>query len=462
MFNNKVFLIIIINFLFFSQNKNDYCLNFNFLKNSFDINCINPYLDLVPSELIYNITVINTLNFIKKYKSPTEKEKNNYLKNIKKEGYLKDTSIKGQKKQKFICKNITEINFDEIINEPYNENNPNQICNNIYANYYYKNISKEFDYNYSKFQKIPKFCGGRIDAVWTYVDLNDSFWKFQYKEKIGEKIEQIRYRNYDSLKYSMRSVYKYISFIKHYYLILSNESQIPDFLIKYNNVTEYKIHFIYHRDIFPKDNQNIELPTFSSNAIETTLALIPDLSECFLYLNADFFVGDYLSPAFFVNPFNNKINLFKNNVFIPIESNYIWEKELSFTNFVLDYYLKKKEKRLKHAHVLQFFRKSVLLETYEKFKIPYSITRKYIQRNIYNIVTYYFFSIYAEKYKYGEFKYKIFENYYNLNNFFKFQKNENVKLFCVNDEKSENDITNILTFKKKMEILFLNKTIFEV
>ena len=85
-----------------------------------------------------------------------------------------------------------------------------------------------------------------------------------------------------------------------------------------------------------------------------------------------------------------------------------------------------------HAHVLLFFRKSVLLETYEKFKILYSITRKYIQRNIYNIITYYFFSIYAEKYKYGEFKYKIFKNYYNLNNFFKFKKNEKVKLFCVN------------------------------
>ena len=103
-----------------------------------------------------------------------------------------------------------------------------------------------------------------------------------------------------------------------------------------------------------------------------------------------------------------------------------------------------------------------MLETYEKFKIPYSITRKYIQRNIYNIVTYFFFSIYAEKYKYGEFKYKIFENYYNLNNFFKFQKNEKIKLFCVNDENSENDITNILAFKNKMEILFPNKIIFEV
>ena len=37
-------------------------------------------------------------------------------------------------------------------------------------------------------KKYLKFCGGRIDAVQTYVDLNDSNWKLQYKEKIGEKI----------------------------------------------------------------------------------------------------------------------------------------------------------------------------------------------------------------------------------------------------------------------------------
>ncbi len=65
----------------------------------------------------------------------------------------------------------------------------------------------------------------------------------------------------------MRSVYKYISYIKHYYLILSNENHIPEFFfIKYKNNSEYKIYFIFHRDIFPKDNQNIELSTFSSNA----------------------------------------------------------------------------------------------------------------------------------------------------------------------------------------------------
>ena len=262
----------------------------------------------------------------------------------------------------------------------------------------------------------------------------------------------------------MRSVYKYISYIKHYYLIISNESQIPEFLIKYKNNSEYKIHFIFHRDIFPKDNQNIELPTFSSNAIESTLAFIPDLSECFIYLNDDLFVGDYLSPGFFVNPFNNKINIFKVPKLIPVESNKLWFKQLSFTNFVFDYYFIKKKRRLNYQHVLHFFRKSVLLETYEKFKIPYSITRKYIKRNIYNIVVYYLFSIYAEIYNYGQFKYRINSKYFNLKNFKNYKNNNKIKLFCVNDYKEKNiEIYNnkILYFKNKMEKIYPIKTPFE-
>jgi len=453
-----MFPIIFFIIFFHLQNAKKFCNKFLFLKNSFDLNCINPYLDLVPPDLIYNQTVKNTIKYINNFKSPTEKEKQDYIKMIKKKNFLKDTSSK--KHEKIKCKNKNEINFNEIINNPYNEKNSNETCYKSYSRFYYFNKSKKFDYNYKKFKKIPKFCGGRIDAVWTYVDLNDSYWKLQYKKKVGEKIDGVLYRNYDSLKYSMRSVYKYLPYIKHYYLIISNESQIPEFLINYKNNSKYKIHFIYHRDIFPKDNQNNELPTFSSNAIESTIAFIPDLSECFIYLNDDLFVGDYLSPGFFVNPFNNKINLIKVPQLIPVESNKIWFKQLSFTNFIFDYYLSKKKRRLNYQHVLHFFRKSVLLETYEKFKIPYSITRQYIKRNINSIVVYYLFSIYAETYNYGQFKYRINSKFFNLKNFNNYKNNKKIKLFCVNDYKEKNnEIYNykILYFKNKMEKMYPKK-----
>jgi hypothetical protein len=102
-----------------------------------------------------------------------------------------------------------------------------------------------------------------------------------------------------------------------------------------------------------------------------------------------------------------------------------------------------------------------LLETYEKFKIPYSITRKYIKRNIYNIVVYYLFSIYAEIYNYGQFKYRINSKYFNLKNFKNYKNNKKIKLFCVNDYKEKNTkIYNekILYFKNKMEQIYPKKT----
>lgn len=48
----------------------------------------------------------------------------------------------------------------------------------------------------------------------------------------------------------MRSVYKYIYYIKHYYLIITNESQIPEFLIKYKNNSELKKFILYFIGIF--------------------------------------------------------------------------------------------------------------------------------------------------------------------------------------------------------------------
>lgn len=51
---------------------------------SFDLNCINPYLGLVSPDLIYNQTVKNTIKFINNFKNPSEKEKQKYIKLLKK------------------------------------------------------------------------------------------------------------------------------------------------------------------------------------------------------------------------------------------------------------------------------------------------------------------------------------------------------------------------------------------
>ena len=93
-----MFPIIYFILFFHLQNTNDFCHKFLFLKNSYDLNCINPYLDFVPPDLIYNQTVKNTIKYINNFKSPTEKEKQKYIEMLKKNDYLKDTSLKKKKK----------------------------------------------------------------------------------------------------------------------------------------------------------------------------------------------------------------------------------------------------------------------------------------------------------------------------------------------------------------------------
>lgn len=137
-----------------------------------------------------------------------------------------------------------------------------------------------------------------IDAVYTWVDGSDETWKrkkMEYCQKSNREISadaqsDARFMDNEELKYSIRSLFKYASWINNIYIITDN--QIPNWL----NENCPKIKIIDHKEIF----QNHEvLPTFSSRAIETTLHHIPGLSEYFIYLNDDMFIGDFCVPEYF-------------------------------------------------------------------------------------------------------------------------------------------------------------------
>ena len=115
---------------------------------------------------------------------------------------------------------------------------------------------------------------------------SDPDWKYLYNLSGG--VETInRYRDYNSILYSMRSVYKNLKFVKNWFIVIQSPSQIPYFLdlIKVNdneyllnykseNISEnekIKIHFIYHNDIFKNETF---LTTFNSNTIVTALVFI--------------------------------------------------------------------------------------------------------------------------------------------------------------------------------------------
>ena len=122
-----------------------------------------------------------------------------------------------------------------------------------------------------------------VDYVITYVDGSDKEWVKEFNEYTESKIipsESERFRSWDNLKYNLRCVYEYLPFIRNVYLVVSGESQVPDWVDRTN------VKVIYHEDIIPKKF----LPVFCSTTIEMFLGFIPGLSETFLYANDDTFV----------------------------------------------------------------------------------------------------------------------------------------------------------------------------
>lgn len=138
----------------------------------------------------------------------------------------------------------------------------------------------------------------KIDFVVTWVDGNDPKWqkeKNKYLEKeFKKKVDSsnIRYRDWDNLKYWFRGVEKYASWVNKVYFITCG--QIPEWL----NIDNPKLVCINHSDYMPKDS----LPTFNSNAIELMIHKINGLSEQFVLFNDDFFLINYVKPTdFFKN-----------------------------------------------------------------------------------------------------------------------------------------------------------------
>lgn len=173
---------------------------------------------------------------------------------------------------------------------------------NIYARKIYKNdgegalskpgITHVNDILSAEHQTRQNF---KIDVVFTWVNHDDENWRKLYqKHKASttsntDSQESARFINRDELKYSLRSILKYLPWVNNIH-ILSNCAP-PDWL----NVDHPRIRWVHHENIMDEKY----LPTFSSHCIETYLHHVRDLTEHFLYFNDDFFVNRFLPPETF-------------------------------------------------------------------------------------------------------------------------------------------------------------------
>lgn len=138
-----------------------------------------------------------------------------------------------------------------------------------------------------------------IDIVYLWCDSADESWRQKKNNELkkygkpldNDSVDECRFINNDELKYSLRSLEKYASWINKIFIVTDN--QIPEWL----DVTNPKVHIVNHSEILPAE----VLPVFNASAIEAALHKIPNLSEHFLFANDDMFFGKPVEKSFFFN-----------------------------------------------------------------------------------------------------------------------------------------------------------------
>ena len=191
-----------------------------------------------------------------------------------------------------------------------------------------------------------------IDVVYTWVNDQDSAWQqareLWYRREYPEAPlasgagDTKRFRNREELRYSLRSIYTYMPYVNHIYIVTCG--QRPSWLKDHP-----KISFIDQKEIF---KNSTDLPTFNSMAIETNLHRISNLSERYVYFNDDVFLTEMTVPANFFT-LDGKIRLFFSKH--EMETGEVSSKDNGFfaaskntANLLQDFYGKKK--RYTHAH----------------------------------------------------------------------------------------------------------------
>lgn len=158
-----------------------------------------------------------------------------------------------------------------------------------------------------------------IDVVYTWVDDSDPVWRAS-KDRARRALvsrsqhglheqaaNDARYISRDELRYSLRSLHQYAPWVRNIYLVTAG--QRPAWL----DTTFPGLRVVDHREIFSDPGA---LPTFNSHAIESQLHHIDGLSEHFLYLNDDVFLGRPVQPGHFFHP-NGLSKFFTSKALIP-------------------------------------------------------------------------------------------------------------------------------------------------
>ncbi len=112
-------------------------------------------------------------------------------------------------------------------------------------------------------------------------------WFTEYKKyvsgPVGWSNNATRFRDWETLRYQLRSIERYMPWIRNIYIVMSiSESQIPEWL----NTENERVHIVWDWEIVPREY----LPIFNSNVIDLYIPRIEGLSERYLYACDDYIV----------------------------------------------------------------------------------------------------------------------------------------------------------------------------
>lgn len=158
-----------------------------------------------------------------------------------------------------------------------------------------------------------------VDLVYLWVDGKDPAWLEKKRETLErvtgrvlpEAAAESRFRDHGELRYSLRSVHRYVPWARKIYIV--TDRQIPDWL----NVDEPRIRVIDHKELFGDEGT---LPTFNSHAIASRLHHIDGLSDNYLYMNDDVMFGRRVSRSHFFHG-NGMAKFFLSRATLPHTDN---------------------------------------------------------------------------------------------------------------------------------------------
>jgi hypothetical protein len=224
-----------------------------------------------------------------------------------------------------------------------------------------------------------------VDLVYTWVDGTDpehfnlrQHWARQSGQKQSVAMESVRFKEIGELKLSLRSVERYLPWVRHIYIVTNN--QTPSWL----DTSHPKIRMVSIDELFPEKDW---LPSFNSHAIEFQLHRIPGLSEHFIYCCDDNLFGSPCSKEdFFVFSSNgdetaSKVKLQYDNglIILPSFVDYlrmyphaiIWRNAWNNLKYLLEHHFPGQRIHYHITHQAVGIKKSVLTTMVERFPQQY-------------------------------------------------------------------------------------------